>query len=373
MFSCVTIPFTAEVLQGGAADGVVRLAGRAETGSKALHSDFTIDIIEGAYMKYRITDFIPAHIKTAQAIAYENYEEERRHVPSLPAIAEVPSLLPYAENGLGVAAFTGDTLLGFLCAVPPFAQAFGSTDAVGVFSPAGANGAVSDDRAAIYAQMYEASGEKWAAAGASSHAVSLYAHDRETQLQFFRYGFGHRCTSAIRCMEDCKEAAAAVPDILFTELAPEERFKALPFEHRLDAHMAASPTFILRPSKTEAAYAEENRETKARIFAAYAGKEMIAFLKTSLGGEAFICDNPGYFHITGAFCLPEHRGKGVYANLLRFAVQKLREDGIVYLGVDYESINPSADRFWNRHFSVYTHSVVRRIDEHVFRRFGSGL
>lgn len=320
-------------------------------------------------MKYRITDFTPAHIKAAEAIAYKNYEEERRRVPSLPGITAVPSLLPYAQNGLGVAAFAGDTLTGYLCTVPPFAHAFCSTDAVGVFSPVEANGAVPGDRAAVYAQMYQTAGEKWAAAGASSHAVSLYAHDGETQLQFFRYGFGHRCTSAIRCIDDCTEEAAAVPDILFAELAPDERFKALPFEHRLDAHMAASPAFILRSPETEASYAKENRETKARIFAACTGGKMIAFLKTSLGGEAFICDKPGYFHITGAFCLPEHRGKGVYANLLRFAVQKLREDGIIYLGVDYESINPSADHFWSRHFSVYTHSVVRRIDEHVFRRF----
>lgn len=147
-------------------------------------------------MKYQIKNFTSEHIKAAEEIARRDYEKARRRISSLPPIIGISSLLPYAENGLGVAAFEGKTLVGFLCCVPPFPHAFHSTDAVGVFSAMGANGAVIGDRAMIYAQLYQAAGRKWAAAGASSHAICLYACDDEVQRQFFRYGFGLRSMDA---------------------------------------------------------------------------------------------------------------------------------------------------------------------------------
>lgn len=35
------------------------------------------------------------------------------------------------------------------------------------------------------------------------------------------------------------------------------------------------------------------------------------------------------------------------------------------LGLDFESINPTAYVFWTKYFTPYTHSVVRRIDEKI--------
>ena len=149
----------------------------------------------------QIIDFTTTHAAQAAKIAIHNYMEERGHVPALPPIDVVPDLTAFAENSLGVAAFDNGELVGFLCAVGPFKNAFRSTDAVGVFSPMGANGAVGSKRAEVYARMYQAAGEKWAKTGASSHAVCLYAHDKEAQEQFYRYGFGLRCIDAIRSMD----------------------------------------------------------------------------------------------------------------------------------------------------------------------------
>ena len=141
-------------------------------------------------MKIQIFDFTAAHIEQATYIAKQNYEAERRVVAALPPVDTVPDLTPYAENGLGVAAFEGDKMLGFLCCISPFSNAFRSTDATGVFSPMGANGTIIENRAEIYARLYQTAGEKWAQAGATSHAICLYAHDKYGQEQFFRYGFG---------------------------------------------------------------------------------------------------------------------------------------------------------------------------------------
>lgn len=236
----------------------------------------------------QIIDFTVNHIKAAVQLAKQNYEDERGFVPALPPVDRLPDLNPYAENGLGVAAFEDGTMIGFLCSVPPFKNAFRSTDATGVFSPMGANGAIGENRTMIYARLYQAAGEKWVRAGASSHAVCLYAHDREVQEQF--------------------------QSVYFT-----------------------------------AKYEEQ----------------IVAFVRAELDGENFICNTPGYLHVKGAYCLPEHRGKGLNQKLLSMLMQKLKTKGYTRLGVDFESLNPTAYGFWLKYFDAYTHSVVRRIDEKI--------
>ncbi len=71
--------------------------------------------------------------------------------------------------------------------------------------------------------------------------------------------------------------------------------------------------------------------------------------------------------ITGAFTRPDARGGGVATALLAWLIDRLREDGYERCGVDLESFNPLAHRFWLRHFTPYTLGVVRRIDERIVR------
>lgn len=311
----------------------------------------------------QIIDFASTHIKRAAQIALQNYKEECGYVSALPPLDSVPDLTPFVGNGLGVSAFDGDSMLGFLCSVSPFKNAFRSTDATGVFSPMGANGAIIENRAGIYARLYQAAGEKWARAGASSHAVCLYSHDRKAQEQFFRYGFGMRSIDAIREMDEI--IAPSCPEYDFFEITPNELLQILPLDHLLDAHMAASPCFILRPSHTEDSFIKQAERYRSVFIVAKKDGQIVAYIRAELDGETFVCDMPGYLHVKGAFCLPEHRGKGVYQNLLGFLVKKLKSQGHTRLGLDFESINPTASGFWPKYFSVYTHSVVRRIDEHA--------
>lgn len=311
----------------------------------------------------QVVSFTAAHVAQAAHIAKQNYEEERGFVPALPPVENLPDLMPFAQNGLGVAAVDGDTLLGFLCGTSPFQNAFRSTDATGIFSPMGANGVVGKNRANTYARLYQAAGEKWAGAGASSHAVCLYAHDKETQEQFFRYGFGLRCVDAIRGMDEI--AVPSCEDIEFSELMSDEFSQILPFDHMLDAHMAASPTFILRPSETAASFVDKAIRNCCRFFVARVNGEIAAFDKIERDGETFICDTPGYLHITGAFCQPVYRGRAVYQNLLNYIIRTLKTEGYTRIGTDFESINPTAYGFWLKYFDAYTHGIVRRIDEHA--------
>ena len=89
-----------------------------------------------------IVNFEKQHIDAAKALALANYQEESSHVPELPASPVIPDLDWFAENGPGVAAMEDDRLVGFLCWVGPFENAFNSgiRDGFPQFAPAGDSG-----------------------------------------------------------------------------------------------------------------------------------------------------------------------------------------------------------------------------------------
>ena len=332
-----------------------------------------------------VTDFGYEHIPEAAALALSCYEEERRAVPALPEIHSVPDLEGFAENHMGAAAVEDGRLVGLLCSVAPFEHVFGSTDVKGVFSPMLANAAVYENRAAIYAALYQYAALKWVQAGAYSHAVCLYAHDEAALGQFFRYGFGLRCVDSIRTMEriDMKKRSdghrllgngsaheekaemAPLEEFVFTELRPEEFSRIYPLESMLNSHYHKSPFFMNRRLESCEEFCEDCVKNKDRCFAALLNSRPCAYLKLSETGETFITRDSGYIHITGAFCLPEYRGRGLYQNLINYAADILEKEGYTRLGVDFESINPTAYGFWSKYFAAYTQGVVRRIDERI--------
>lgn len=312
-----------------------------------------------------IKDFERQHIEEAKAIALACYCEEQLAAKALPTVSDIPDLSNFAENGLGIAAFDGGDMVGFLTCSTPFDNAFGSTDVKGIFSLMGAHAAVSKNRSKIYAAMYQAAGAKWVRAGAVSHAICLYAHDEELQRQFYRYGFGLRCMDAIRPMEliDCKPCAGYD----FSELSKDDYHLVHPLDMVLNRHLRQSPFFANRRPETREEFISSSLKEGARYFVAKQNSELCAFLKISASGETFAASGDTYRHITGAYCLPEHRGKGVYQNLLNFTISALKKEGYTQLGVDFESINPAAYGFWLKYFTAYSHGVVRRIDERILQ------
>lgn len=316
--------------------------------------------------KMIIQDFEPKHIEEAMGIALSAYNYERAFTWDLPLISSIPILKQLSENGLGVAAFEGGKMVGFLCSVEPFENAFRSTDVRGVFSPMGANGADMENHGKIYAALYQAAAKKWVKAGAMSHAICLYEHDEEAAQQLFRYGFGMRCVDAIRPMEtiDCTLCSGYE----FLELPKEDYAYVYPLNLGLNEHYCTSPFFVNRKPDTPEGFLNSSERNKERYFAAKIGGELCAYMEVSDEGETFAASGDDYRHITRAYCLPEHRGRGVYKNLLNYAINTLKTEGYTRLGVDFESINPSGSGFWLKYFNAYTNSVVRRIDERIIQR-----
>ncbi len=305
-----------------------------------------------------IIDFTEQHVEEAAILAHANYEEERHHVPVLPSVSVVPDLADFTKNGLGVAAFENDKMIGFLGFYNHWEDI--ERRIKGIFSPVHAHGAVAENREKIYQYLYQAAGEKMAAKGINWHAIALYKHDEQAIKGLFAYGFGLRCVDAIRPMT--KIECEVCDGYAFCEINPEEKDRLLPLKNLLITHLGKSPSFMYFPQMDEKKLEEVHKERQSRYFVAKKDDVLVAFLEITDAGENFACEDKNMKNICGTYCLPEHRGRGVYQNLLNFVISVLDGEGYIRLGVDFESFNPTAKNFWPKYFTPYTHSVVRRID-----------
>lgn len=319
--------------------------------------------------------FSKEHVNQAIKIAMANYRKEREQVPMLPSEEQLPlkNMLPEMEHfvkvGLGVAAMEKHQLLGFLCGYWPREDAFGSTGIKGTFSPIHGHGIAThitgEARDRLYSLLYQEAAKRWVGAGIRSHAIALYTNDRASLNSFFYNGFGLRCIDLIRSLEvelEPVELSSLCGVIEFKELPREEWKQILPLHNKLIKHLDGSPTFMhFSPMTQEDLYAHASEDI--RYFAVDKDGEYIAFIKLADGGENFVTEHAGMVNICGAYCDPRYRGMGVYHNLLAYLIKLLNQEGYQLLGVDCESINPTARAFWTKYFTEYTHSVVRRIDE----------
>lgn len=307
-----------------------------------------------------IVNFEKEHINEAKGIALANYLEEKQFVKELPQVNDIPDLSEFAENGLGVAALEDGKLVGYLCCYRPWDHAFDSI-AKGTFSPIHAHGAVLENREKIYGMLYQAAAEKWVAQGITYHAIALYAHDEKALRTLFRNGFGARCADAVRSMDavDC----LSQPDFVLRELPKEEIAKIRDLRRRLSNHLGSSPCFMNAREQDFQNWLVGAESRESQVYVAERKGLPVSFIEVESGGENFIAEAEGMNNICGAFCLPEYRGTGIFANLLNDVICRLRQQGVKYLGVDYETINPTANGAWNKYFTSYTCSVVRRIDE----------
>lgn len=311
-----------------------------------------------------IVDFKLCHVAEAVCITQRHLENERTMVECLPE-ASIPELASLV-NGLGVAAVEDGRLLGYMGAYGPFVGMFGTYGTpfaerfAGVFSPVHAHGVAKDAPPRTWQWLYQAAADKWVRAGAAHHAIALYEHDSIAKSELFRYGFGLRCADAVRLVTLLN--AAPVDGVTCRELPAGSADMVRELRWKLDFHLCQSPCFMARTEEGRREWLDQVKHRQSRLFAAMAGDEVISFIEVTDEGENFLTEHPGMRSICGAFCQEAWRGTGVSKLLLDHVLQTLQAEGVTYLGVDYETMNPTAAGFWEKYFTPYTASLVRRVD-----------
>ena len=307
----------------------------------------------------RIVEFTEQWVPQASVLVEEGYKRLRQEMPWLSEEIALPDFASLVTAKMGVAAVEGEELLAFLACYKPFPNAFHTTGVKGVFCPLHGHGIKPGVSSKVYEKLYQAAAEKWVAEGVLSHAVCLYQYESDLHEIFFMNGFGVRCLDLARentPIQPQKPCAATFMKLEGDAIAP-----VLPMNNDLIEHLGASPIFMKFPPMTEEQFLSQNQENT--FYLAEIQGKAVAYLRFGPEGENFVANGNPMIHCIGAFVRPEERGSGIMDHLLAFASDDLRAKGYSLMGVDCESLNPNARHYWQKHFTTYTYSLVRRIDD----------
>lgn len=302
--------------------------------------------------------------KEALALAKESYQEECRacsHLIRANFENELKEILSRLfQNAYGKAAFENGRMIGYLAFAGPWEGFFGQVK--GVFSPLGGSAFIGPDRNKLASRLFQASAAELAADGIFCIGICLYGHDLEVGQSFTMNGFGIRCSDAILDLAETGriEKSERVYDI--EELLGEEKRRVWTLKLGLVKHMASSPIFFPTPTAHMEDWFERD---DIRVFAAKDKNGIIGCMAFSADGESFISEHPRVANICMAYVDEAYRKTGAANQLLEHVRKEAKSSGMTHLGVDYETMNPTALHFWTKHFEPYTYSYVRRLDERV--------
>ena len=311
--------------------------------------------------------FTEKHIDEAVKLALAELENERKQCLDLPNddfskhLAGILNWL--SSQPFGKAAMSDGKLVGYLIFAGPWDGFFG--DVKGVFSPLGGSAFSYDykNRGRLASMLFASVAEEFVEQKVFSCALSRYAHDEEIAKSFVLNGFGIRCLDFVREISEFDLQNNSCEDV-FKEL-PVDKFAAVEHLQRgLHKHLAGAPVFFPSDDFDEWFKNWIKRETM-RIFAAETDGRIIGFISIDDNAENFITEHNTMKNICGAYFDENYRGKGIAQNLLSFVAETLKAEGVTHLGVDCETLNPTALNFWGKYFEPYTYSFARRIDERV--------
>ena len=309
--------------------------------------------------------FAEKHIDEAVKLALTELENERKYCPDLPhkdfSKHLAGTLNWLSSQPFGKAAICDGRLIGYLLFAGPWDGFFG--DVKGVFSPLGGSVFSYDykNRGRLASMLFASVAEEFVKQDVFSCALSRYAHDEETAKSFVLNGFGIRCSDAVREISSLTLSHSS-DNFHFVELPSNEFERVRKLRSGLVKHLARAPVFC--PTDMER-YEQWFQKEGMRVFVAESDGEIIGFISVDDDAENFITEHDKMKNICGAYFDENYRGSGIAQNLLSFIAETFKAEGVTHLGVDCETLNPTALNFWGKYFEPYTYSFARRIDERI--------
>ncbi|MDP4091242.1 MAG: GNAT family N-acetyltransferase [Bacillota bacterium] len=308
------------------------------------------------------------YLEDAVKLAQEQYDTEQKHIDALYE-KDYKSILTGLLGEIfrfrnGLVAVERGKVTGYLSFWPARDGFFGNVK--GTFSPIFANAYGGDRRGKLASLLFQYASEEMIKEEVLSYAICVYGHDTEVMTSLSMNGFGIRCSDAVRNVDNPLDIQVN-PEYPYQEMHYSEACCLLPLKNSLVRHMGKSPTYFPLEEFSEEEFTALCHKRQSRFFVARDKSEIIGYLELMDDGETFITEEPDILNICGAYLKEDYRGKNILQSLLSFVLETLRRDGIKRLGVDCETINPTALKFWGKYFDNYTYSFVRRIDERILR------
>lgn len=334
--------------------------------------------------KLEFRPFEAADIAAAAELLAARQKRDRIAGPAgMEAAFERPELCiehllgPTAANphASGVVAFRGGNAVGFLIGEK---MMFGSAEFAALFVPPhsisipiyGHAIAAGEDALALYGQMYAVLADEWVRGGFFYHQCHVFAGDGATAKAWASLGFGRHTVAAIRPAGAPIDAPLPA-GVEFRRAAADDIDVVMDLSDELRRYHAGSPMFwpVLREP------AAANRENQ---LAELANPDNAYFLAWSggrpLGLQSYLV--PGYrpaiarraasTYLYEGVVVPEVRGTGIGAALLRCGLEWAREQGHEFCNLHYASGNLGGARFWERQgFVPLEFTLTRQVDERI--------
>ncbi|GGM41285.1 GNAT family N-acetyltransferase [Paraliobacillus quinghaiensis] len=318
-------------------------------------------------MVVEFIDLKPSYVNEAIELVLSSYQDEKKSVPFLPHETQLlgdlkDKVLHLFHNGSGVLAIDNHKLVGFIAGYLINDSFFGKNK--GVYVPLFGHGVSKRYKSSLYEELYKYSAGKWVKRSYTSHAITCFAHEHNTINNWFWLGFGLRGVDGLRRVQSIPYNNGSMIEIKKSTTDDIIQLAKLHREHNL--YYRTSPIFM--PNAEEdpvddliAWSMEENRH----IWIAYKDKKPVGYMRIQPTAENFISDHPEVMNITGAYVFPDERGIGVGLKLINEIQDWLKLKEYSLCGVDFEAFNTTGRSFWNKHFTPYTYSMVRRVDERI--------
>jgi GNAT superfamily N-acetyltransferase len=303
------------------------------------------------------------HLKTIKEIYKKTYKHEQSTVQSLPTYQSIEkktnALIErlYSSHSGYVAIEQGHSV-GYLFFMLGD-EIFGKSKCA--FVPLYGHGAIETNKMAIYQALLTKAAEDWVENNRLMWIVRTFEHDSLSRF-WFKNGFGQRCADAIMTNEP-----KYVDNKIIIKKAKVEDLTDIKTLHAMHTlYYTKSPIFM--PRNNEDPFKALNdwfNQSDRHLWIAYDGQTAVGYMRVEEDGESYISSIKEVVNVTSAFVDPHFQGKGVGKKLLSVVRTYLSKKDYTSIGVDYETINPLGCRFWEKHFTPYTKTLTRRINEHV--------
>lgn len=249
------------------------------------------------------------HLEDVAEIALKNYQVERNSVSFLPPGNNFKHLIRSRLKKLiaeetGAVARANGKIIGFIAGYK-INDFWGNCK--GIYCPDYGHGVIGDNCKKIYQKLYKYSADRWVENGFTHHALTIYAHDRETVDTFFWLGFGLRCIDAMRKTTAIKKNYT---DVNISEIGKERIPEIADLQEELHNYFKKSPIFMPAEKADPEKYLENWLKNKNRhLWAAYKDDEAVGFMKIEPKGERLITESEEVMNITGAYVKQEYESQ----------------------------------------------------------------
>lgn len=316
-------------------------------------------------MKIKVRKTKNSDVNKALKLIVDNYEGIIKEIGYLPPVesyldnlkAKVKSLF---KEGLGVSALYKGEYLGFLIGYK-VKELFGSDK--GIYIPLYGHGIVKNDKKRIYEKLYENAAEIWVKDNFFNHAITVPTFDKEVIQTFFWLGFGLRCIDAIKKIE-MSDYNQEKSNISIKKASLQDLHLMSVLAKKDNLYYSRSPIFMPSDGIN---YLEDLKEWLKKedhhLWIALSEDKAVGYIRIEPEGETIISKHPQIMNITGAFVDENYRRKKIGLDLLNTVLNWLYRRDYKLCGVDFESINIIGRHFWIKHFTPYTYSLHRHIDD----------